>query len=649
MRLMITLLATLGFTAAVMAESFRVQEGNADNAFISEGTIAAHLLLTSGPEPRIIVAFPAGNSGAGIFLKQPQRPLHFTRTDSLEAVTETDVTGITARFSADTPTLTIARADLGSLRFVRGAVNPASIAPRDEVRPVIDGDTIRWQRDRADGKSRYEMRLTLANGQITQTADGIVLTGDEDRLDLALTVLTGDTPLTPIRGDDLLTDKAADDPRLKNALGFLATREKLMAGSWRFLTYFGRDTLLSVRLLMPVLGRPAVEAGLGSVIERLNESGEVAHEEAIGELAVLMNQKASGNPSDKPVNDYGMVDDNLMLLPVLADYLDSLTDTEAKAFLTRTSASGESYGDALARNIGFVLAAARPFAVDPVTENLIALHAGEPDGNWRDSEEGLGHGRYPYDVNAVLMPAALEAIARLQARGLIDAPSGEAKRLGSIWRREAVKPFMVTTTDTRKKIEAYAHEMGVPAALPDGDFAFHALALDADGKPIPVQHSDDGFDLLFGAPDAERLSTAIAVLERPFPAGLMSPVGMFVANAAFADDVTRPLFGPGHYHGAVVWSWQQAMWAVGLRRQIGRDDLPAVLKDRLGTLECQLWQAIDAGRDIRNSELWSWSYADGQYRVTPFGQGAGHQTESNAVQLWSSVFLAVTAPATCQQ
>ncbi|WCL55264.1 hypothetical protein [Gimibacter soli] len=649
MRLAISLVAALGLATATMADEFSVLEGNADNAFISEGQVTGHLLLTSGLEPRIIVAFPAGNSGAGIFLAKPQRLVHFTRTHALEALTETDATGITARFSADAPALTIARADLGSLRFVRGAVNPASIAPRGEARPVINGSSIRWQRERADGKSRYEMRLTLANGTITETPEGIVLAGDGNRLDLTLTALTGDTPLTPIRGGDLLTDKAADDPRLKNALGFLATREKLMAGSWRFLTYFGRDTLLSVRLLLPVLGHPTIEAVLGSVIERLNTNGEVAHEEAIGELAVLMNLKESGSASSRPVNDYGMIDDNLMLLPVLADYLDRLTDAEANAFLARATTSGERYGDALARNASFVLATAQPFAAEPMTTNLIALHAGELDGNWRDSEEGLGHGRYPYDVNAVLMPAALEAIARLQARGLIDGPSGEATRFAAIWRREAVKPFMVTTTDTRKKIEAYAHETGVPATLPDGDFSFHALALDADGKPIPVQHSDDGFDLLFGAPDAERLSTAIAVLERPFPAGLLSPVGMFVANAAFADDATRPLFGPGHYHGAVVWSWQQAMWAVGLRRQIERDDLSATLKGRLGALECQLWQAIDAGRDIRNSELWSWSYADGEYRVTPFGQSAGHQTESNAVQLWSSVYLAVTPPATCQK
>ena len=34
------------------------------------------------------------------------------------------------------------------------------------------------------------------------------------------------------------------------------------------------------------------------------------------------------------------------------------------------------------------------------------LQRGEHAGNWRDSEDGLGGGRYPYDVNGVFVPAA---------------------------------------------------------------------------------------------------------------------------------------------------------------------------------------------------------------------------------------------------
>jgi hypothetical protein len=45
-----------------------------------------------------------------------------------------------------------------------------------------------------------------------------------------------------------------------------------MAGSWRFDTYFGRDTLVSLRLLMPVLTANAVQNGLASVLDRLSPS-----------------------------------------------------------------------------------------------------------------------------------------------------------------------------------------------------------------------------------------------------------------------------------------------------------------------------------------------------------------------------------------
>src|SRR5207302_10202639 len=54
-------------------------------------------------------------------------------------------------------------------------------------------------------------------------------------------------------GPQLLNDSAGSDAAARDTLTFLAYREKLLAGSWRFDTYFGRDTLMAVRLLMPVL------------------------------------------------------------------------------------------------------------------------------------------------------------------------------------------------------------------------------------------------------------------------------------------------------------------------------------------------------------------------------------------------------------
>jgi len=47
---------------------------------------------------------------------------------------------------------------------------------------------------------------------------------------------------------------------------------------------------------------------------------------------------------------------------------------------------------------------------------------------------------------------------------------------------------------------------------------------------------------------------------------------------------------------------------------------------------------------VRNSELWSWTCQDGQFRIAPFGASGADVDESNAAQLWSTVYLAVRPP-----
>ena len=114
---------------------------------------------------------------------------------------------------------------------------------------------------------------------------------------LRLTALTGEVPLTPLDAASLLTPAARPDRDARRKLAFLSYREKSLAGSWRFNTYFGRDTLMSLRLLQPVLRPSASEAGLASVLARLSPEGEAAHEEGIGEFALLARQGQSDAPT----------------------------------------------------------------------------------------------------------------------------------------------------------------------------------------------------------------------------------------------------------------------------------------------------------------------------------------------------------------
>src|SRR6185503_12389120 len=46
---------------------FDITDGALENHFFRQGTVAAHLLTTSGKSPRLIVGFPADNTGIGMW------------------------------------------------------------------------------------------------------------------------------------------------------------------------------------------------------------------------------------------------------------------------------------------------------------------------------------------------------------------------------------------------------------------------------------------------------------------------------------------------------------------------------------------------------------------------------------------------------
>lgn len=359
-----------------------------------------------------------------------------------------------------------------------------------------------------------------------------------------------------------------------------------------------------------------------------------------------------------------MIDANFMLAPVARAWLldDPRGMTQAKSFLAQ---SDQRYGEApskvgedLVRNLKFVLAQAKPFAERPEFSNLIHLQPGMQAGQWRDLNDGLGGGYYPYDVNAVFVPAALDAAARFVANGLLDpyltkedrALFARAADMAAVWKAKAPKLFEVSVArhDAVQAIMPYAAQLGVPAgpaieALPD-NLTFHALSLDSVGAPVKVINSDEGFELLFGEPSPTDLDRDVSAVMSPFPAGLMTNVGMLVANPVLAGADLQRRLSKNAYHGEVIWSWQQAVMAAGLDRQLERTDLPLSSRRRLIQARSSLWTAIDAAKSMQNSELWSWDYKNGRYAVSAFGANGADADESNAAQLWSTVFLALHDP-----
>ncbi|WP_321937162.1 glucosidase family protein [Burkholderia cepacia] len=648
------------------ALSFRMDAGGQINAFYRQDKVAAHLLVRSSTKPRLLVVFPAGNSGTGLWFDDTAQPVNWSLDTPPSALSAPDahgrpLYGIGADVSVDTGTLTIRQGVLSNVRFLRDFNGGATIPQQILAAPTVQGSAVQWQRDRIDGAPGYSLRITLRDGgSIVPAAGGkLVLSAPAGSHTLRLHVdaLSGETPLSPITRADLLAPSVNPDPVSQNVLEFLSFHDKLLAGSWQYDTYFGRDTLISVRMLMPVLEPAVIEAGLSSVLSRLSADGKVAHEEGIGEFALVDNQK-NGKPNDPtPTYDYKMIDSDYLLAPIAAAWLidDTRGQARAAAYLAQRGSDGQTNGARLVVNLLHVANTAQPFAQQPSVANLIHLRPGEIVGNWRDSTDGLGGGVYPYDVNAVLVPAALRAANAFLTRGLLDpyldagqrATLANTANQAATWETQAPPLFQVSVpaAQATADVSAYAPSAGVPAgAAPGAPLAFYALSLDQQGNPIPVMNSDGGFALLFGTPPDDQLQRIVADVTQPFPTGLVTDAGMLIANPAYASQALWPKFTSSAYHGTVIWSWQQAMWVAGLDRQLARQDLSAATRTLLAQARQTIWQVISNGRDMRTSEMWTWSYVNGKYQTDAFGTRSADATEANAAQLWSTTYLAIRDP-----
>jgi hypothetical protein len=631
--------------------AFTVVDGNTENRFYRRGEVAAHVLATSGDKPRLVVAFPAGNSGIGLWFAGKA---DLAIAGELEPVVQGPMRGVAFTMTASTAELAVGKAILGGNWSLREWVPPELTFPK-LVNQVTDD---RIARATLDGKHHIEIRFEPQRGATTgHTGDRLVLRAKAGDRAIAVKViaLTDEKPLTPIPSNQLLVDTRGADPAMLRALAFLSYREELLAGSWRFLNYFGRDTLLSVRMLMPAARPELVEAGLGAVIDRLDRQGRVAHYEESGEFVTLRHlAQKDGGDLRAPYFEYKMMDDDFLLAPVVADYVATAVGAKrAAAFLARRTPSGETYQAALRHNLDRVLALAAPYAEKPVWQNLVAFDPDYPWGDWRDSNEGYGGGRITWNINVALVPAALRGAAAL-LKDSDPAAAARAASMEKVWREKAPEQFrvVVPAAEARRRVSAYGKKLGLNdnqmrftlTQFVPSDIVIDAIALDKAGAPIPIQHSDDGFAMLFGEPPADYLERVAHRITAPFPAGLMTPVGVVVANPAYAGDALQKTFTSSHYHGTVVWSWQQAMLASGLARQLARRDLDPRLRDSLLGAQRRLWGVIHDMRAQAAGELWTFEVRLGQIAFQPFGQASGHKDESNAAQLWSTVYLAVRPP-----
>src|SRR3984957_6966340 len=227
-------LCALGASASAQRLSFDVTEGLNLNSFLRDGPVAAHLLLRSGSDPRILVAFPAGNSGVGLWFSHGAQPVSWTLLAPPQPLVVKDekgrsLYGIAAEAGiTGAAELGMKQAVLSSVRVLRDYQALGTFPPDVATQPAIQNSTITWARDRLDGAAGYRLSVQVTQGALE--ADRLTA-GNEGRIALKITAVSGEMPLTPLPGKDLLNASAETDPTARNALTFLSYREKFLAGS----------------------------------------------------------------------------------------------------------------------------------------------------------------------------------------------------------------------------------------------------------------------------------------------------------------------------------------------------------------------------------------------------------------------------------
>jgi hypothetical protein len=221
---------------------FDIDEPGVENHFYRRGGVAAHLLASNGTAPRLIVAFPAGNTGMGLWFKADGKPASLglaagTRVEGLERAA--GMRGVRAHLRSDAASLDVGAAVLGNVRTLRDYVTSGGkMMPKEVANHVTRGASLVFRRTSVDGQHHLELQLVPERGTrlVNRNGRSTLVAGAGGQVNVVVTALIDYKPLTPFAMADLLNGTAADRPRDKNALAFLASAENFSDGSWRFLT-----------------------------------------------------------------------------------------------------------------------------------------------------------------------------------------------------------------------------------------------------------------------------------------------------------------------------------------------------------------------------------------------------------------------------
>ncbi|THC97153.1 hypothetical protein EYZ11_003368 [Aspergillus tanneri] len=440
-----------------------------ENYMYSDCNVAAQVVVTSPlPNsnltqigPRLIVAWPAGNSGVCAYFApqngingslaievinstvgDPLAPVYIAPSNGSQ-YPSVGVTGVLRINASATLTVPI----LGSIRTIRDFVEgPSLLQPdiQDAIQVIGKDRSVSLQRLWLDNITVSTLQFSPAANSKSRVAV-VNRTTHFEAGEYIFRAYINYPQLTQLKPDEVLDAENAalhtQQSQKTSALSFLSYSEKLLAGAWRFLTYFGRDSMISALLLEPVLSKgnnSAMEAVIGAVLERINRTdGSACHEETVGDYATWTNLQKNIT-STTMLCDYKMVDTDYFLPILIKRYLvdNEVGQRRHKAFLSTPAGSINSvnrnltWGQLSTLNAERIIRLAGPFAQKQTKENLIHLNDGEVVGQWRDSTYAL-------------VPAALRAISILARHGIYPHRKNWAHLAGQyadIWEEKAL-PF----------------------------------------------------------------------------------------------------------------------------------------------------------------------------------------------------------------
>src|SRR5436309_2506416 len=383
--------------------------------------------------------------------------------------------------------------------------------PRDWTlrasQPSLDGRNHLWLTLRGDARTTL---ATLRGGVLTIRALGT------RPVTVSVEIATDGRALDPLRRNQIFSTAfrrfadSAKSPRLEREIsGFelLSSRQKLIAALPTYATYFGRDMLMTALLMEPVWADTMPEFVMGAALAKLAPDGEVSHEEALGGQAIRENAAEFLRTGDSTLlrnlqatrENYWMVDDDFQLPVVAGHYFadGAVPNARKRAFVRR-------WGDALRKNIGYVMHRAAPYAHDPVATNLVSFKRDADGychpGSWRDSRVGYAGGCFAFDVNVVWVPQALRAIvtidSALRVLGEPGIDHAELVPAGVRTWEQSSQHFMVALAPAEVATRVGAKIGSLPPdeanfwsgvlnrnGVPSDTLRFPAVSLDSAGNP----------------------------------------------------------------------------------------------------------------------------------------------------------------------